>query len=281
MNAIGKALWYIESHSTGPVTLDEVAEASGLSRFHLSRTFAAVVGQSPSAYLRARRLTEAARTLATGAPDILSVALDAGYGSHEAFTRAFRDQFGVTPEQVRASRILETLALVEPIRMTDAPVSTIAPPKFQTAGPLLIAGMRKYFRFEDRGGIPALWGLFGPHIGNIPGGIPGVTYGVCLAPVDGAECGFDYVAGVGVKNFDELPEGLTGIRLPQHEYAIFRHAGHVSSVGATCAAIYSEWLPSSGRKQAEGPLQMIERYGPEFNPRTGLGGLEIWGALKP
>ena len=52
-------------------------------------------------YARARRLTEAARVLAKGAPDILNVALEADYGSHEAFTRAFRDHFGMTPEAVR------------------------------------------------------------------------------------------------------------------------------------------------------------------------------------
>jgi AraC-like DNA-binding protein len=57
--------------------------------------------------MRGRRLSEAARVLANGGPDILSVALDFGYGSHEAFTRAFRDQFGLTPESVRAQRHLD------------------------------------------------------------------------------------------------------------------------------------------------------------------------------
>lgn len=52
-------------------------------------------------YVRGRRLTEAAKALSRGAPDIFSVALDAGYGSHEAFTRAFPDEFGVTPETIR------------------------------------------------------------------------------------------------------------------------------------------------------------------------------------
>lgn len=53
-------------------------------------------------YVRERRLTEAARTSANGAPDILNVALNAGCNSHEAFTRAFRDHFGITPEALRA-----------------------------------------------------------------------------------------------------------------------------------------------------------------------------------
>ena len=66
-------------------------------------------------YLRARRLSVAARALVNGVPDIFSVALDVGYGSHEAFTRAFRERFGVTPESVRAetheTNILGTLVI--------------------------------------------------------------------------------------------------------------------------------------------------------------------------
>src|SRR5919201_5985434 len=114
MDAVKKALWYIESHSAGPLTLGEVAAASGLSRFHLSRVFPEVTGHSVFGYLRGRRLTEAARLLVDGAPDILAVALDAGYGSHEAFTRAFRDQFGLTPELVRAQSSLNHIQLQEP-----------------------------------------------------------------------------------------------------------------------------------------------------------------------
>ena len=99
---VEKALWFIEHRYGHEITLDDVAEHVGASRFHLSRSFPAATGLSLSAYLRGRRLTEAAKALAAGAPDILAVALDAQYGSHEAFTRAFRDQFGLTPEQVRA-----------------------------------------------------------------------------------------------------------------------------------------------------------------------------------
>src|SRR6187551_803242 len=117
LNPVAKALWFIESHLTQDITLDDVAEASDVSRFHMSRAFGAVLNSSVMQYVRARRLSEAARRLADGAPDILSVALEAGYGSHEAFTRAFRDQFGRTPEQVRADGRIETLTIWEPVLM--------------------------------------------------------------------------------------------------------------------------------------------------------------------
>jgi AraC-like DNA-binding protein len=99
MNPVQKALWFVESHFAGDITLDDVAAASGASRFYLTRAFAAALGQPLVRYMRGRRLSEAARALANGAPDILSVALEAGYGSHEAFTRAFSEQFGAIPPQ--------------------------------------------------------------------------------------------------------------------------------------------------------------------------------------
>src|SRR5437763_1121074 len=97
-----QALWFIESHLTDDLSLDRIAAAAGVSTFHLCRAFAAATGQPVAAYARARRLSRAAQALAAGAPDILDVALGAGYESHEAFTRAFRQQFQTTPESVRA-----------------------------------------------------------------------------------------------------------------------------------------------------------------------------------
>ncbi|RUX42085.1 AraC family transcriptional regulator, partial [Mesorhizobium sp. M4A.F.Ca.ET.050.02.1.1] len=113
MHPTEKALWFVESHLPDAISLDDVAQSSGVSRFHVTRAFGAATGRSVMGYMRARRLSEAARKLAGGAPDILSVALEAGYGSHEAFTRAFRDQFGTTPELVRAQGSTNTLDLVE------------------------------------------------------------------------------------------------------------------------------------------------------------------------
>lgn len=86
MDAIARAVWLIESNPSQNLSLDEIAGIVGLSSFHLTRAFGRSLGRSVMSYARARRLAEAAKRLAAGAPDILGVALDAGYGSHEAFT---------------------------------------------------------------------------------------------------------------------------------------------------------------------------------------------------
>ena len=152
MNPAQKALWFIESHLADALTLDEVAAIAGISRFHLVRAFAAATGLSVMRYVRARRLSEAARALAGGAPDILSVALDADYGSHEAFTRAFREHFGVTPETVRGSAHLDNLKLQEPITMDSTVIDNLQPPRFQTGKPLLVAGLGERYTWESGAG---------------------------------------------------------------------------------------------------------------------------------
>lgn len=93
MPAAEKALWYIESRYSTDIALTDIAKIAGVSPFHLARFFQAATCWSVVRYLRARRLTAAARLLAAGAPDILDLALNTGYASHEAFTRAFREQF--------------------------------------------------------------------------------------------------------------------------------------------------------------------------------------------
>src|ERR1700684_4239060 len=141
MNPAQKALWYIESHLADELTLDEIAGVAGISRFHMVRAFAAATGLSVMRYVRVRSLSEAARALARGAPDILHVALDADYGSHEAFTRAFRDHFGITSEVVRATTCLDKLELQEPILMNSTAFDHIASPRFETGKAMLVAGL--------------------------------------------------------------------------------------------------------------------------------------------
>jgi AraC family transcriptional regulator len=272
VDPVQKALWYVESHSREPIALGDIATACNVSAFHLTRAFAATMGLSLMRYVRARRLSEAARRLADGSEDILGLALDTGYGSHEAFTRAFRDQFGRTPEQIRAQGHLTNISLVEAIPMNATPVADLSPPRFETSKPMRLAGLVERYNCQSPAGIPDQWQRFAPYLGKMPGQVGKVAYGASYN-FDG-ESDFDYLCGVEVAGSPDLPPGMTSLQIPAQEYAVFTHRGHVAGIRTTLAAIWSKWFPESGFESANAPT--LERYGPEFNGTTGMGGFEIW-----
>jgi AraC family transcriptional regulator len=270
------ALWYIETHLDSDLSLEAVAEVVGVSRFHLSRAFAVSAGVSFAGYVRARRLSLAARSLAAGAPDILAVALGAGYDSHEAFTRAFRQHFGVTPEQLRGHASTDNLLLQEPIRMNKATTTALATPRIAAQDAMLIFGPSQRCTHAGNPNIPSQWNSFLPHLGHIDGQIGDAAYGVIYNSDDGE--GYDYLCGVAVERFPSVPPEFTRLRLPLQTYAVFEHHDHVSAIAGTWTAIWEHGLADAGHQASDGPA--FERYGPQFDGRTGLGGFEIWVPVK-
>jgi AraC family transcriptional regulator len=276
MNPVARALWFIESHFAEEITLDDVAGAGGVSRYHMARVFALATGCPIMRYVRGRRLTEAARVLAGGASDILAVALDAGYGSHEAFTRAFRDQFGLTPEALRARGSLHQIGLTEPIKMDESLMTNLEPPRIQNLPTLLIAGLGAHYTSETCAGIPSQWQRFAPHLGHIPGQVGQTAYGVVCNSDDAGNT--EYICGVEVSDFSRVPADWSRLRIPPQRYAVFTHREHISTIRRTWFTIWNRGLQQAGLVHAEGPE--FERYGESFDPRSGSGGLEIWIPIK-
>lgn len=271
MKATNKAIWYIENHYRDQVSLDALAEVAGVSRYHLSRMFCYAVGQPISRYIRLRRLSTAAIALAAGESDILNLALSIGYGSHEAFSRAFKDHFSKTPEHVRAEGHTNDLNLTEAISMEQSKATTLATPRFEKLHDLTVVGISRYYPFEKVGEIPDQWQSFAPMIPQVAsGGLP-ATYGVIY---NGGDDSFDYLSGVELPAGIQAPKGMVSLNVPAQSYAVFWHAGHVATLRETCDAIWSDWLPSSDKAVVEAPW--FERYGDQFNPTTGSGGLEVW-----
>jgi AraC family transcriptional regulator len=276
MDPVNKALWFVESHFAQDVDLDDIAAIAGVSRYHLTRAFGVATGQPLMRYMRGRRLSVAARSLANGASDILSVALEAGYGSHEAFTRAFREQFGLTPEAARAQRNLENLHLVEAIKMDENLNVKLDPPRVVDGKPLLIAGLNARYGAESGANIPAQWQRFTPRLGNIPGQVGGTAYGVIYNHDDDGN--YDYLCGVEVSAFSKLPPDMDRVRVPEQRYAVFTHPGHISGIRSTWNTIWNRLLPESGLELVDAPA--FERYGEEFDGASGEGGLECWVPIK-
>jgi AraC family transcriptional regulator len=267
-----KALFVIERNLYSDLTLDQIARHCGLSRFHLAHAFGKSTGFSVMEYLRGRRLTEAAHALASGAGDILSVALDSRYESHEAFSRAFKARFGKTPEEVRKSESVEGLRLVDAIRHLESKALTLKEPCIREMGELLFVGLGARVPFTDIQNIAAQWERFmsGPY-GEIAHRLPEPPVGITTSLNDE---GIEYVCAAGVTRFGSIPRNCIKLTLPPASYAVFAHDAHVTQVRETYEAIWNEWFPKSGKTPAEAPS--LERHNESFDPRTGNGGLTIW-----
>jgi AraC family transcriptional regulator len=149
----------------------------------------------------------------------------------------------------------------------------LSTPTFQHGPDLLLAGLNVSYGKDTRAKIPQQWERLAPHLGKVPGQVGQDAYGVCHAA--GPDGRFEYLAGVAVSSPDRLPEGFTTVKVDARRYAVFTHPGHVSTLPATIDTIWTKWAPDCGLAVAHG-APCFERYTPEFDPGTGLGGMEVW-----
>jgi AraC-like DNA-binding protein len=140
MKPVQKALWLIKSRSGEAISLSEITKGCRVSKFASSKAFVATTGFSVMDYVRRRRLTESARQLADGAPDILSVALDAGYSSHAdgsdipaEFTtiRIAARKYLVFEHRGHVSTIRATVATIWNKYLPEARVKVVQAPDFE------------------------------------------------------------------------------------------------------------------------------------------------------
>lgn len=93
---------YIHLHIDEKISLEDISKAAMYSKWYSFRIFKEVFNKTPFEYIRALRLTNAARNIKDNTDlSILSVAVDAGFDSHEGFTKAFNQYFGVNPGRYR------------------------------------------------------------------------------------------------------------------------------------------------------------------------------------
>ena len=100
-DCIEEVMRYIRTHISEPLNRETLADVAGFSVPHFHRVFTAHVGESAISYIRRIRLERAGRKLRMGAVDITEVALAASYDSHAAFSKAFKQQYGLSPSEFR------------------------------------------------------------------------------------------------------------------------------------------------------------------------------------
>jgi AraC family transcriptional regulator len=261
---------WIELRLDEPLTLEQVAAHAGLSPYHFSRLFTARMGRSVMAHVRGRRLVRGARRLCDE-PDLklVELALDCGFESQEAFTRAFKRVFGVSPGRFRTGFAVEPIEGQFPMNAPTDPVTPVFRlPELVTLPGFLVAGPARQFDDATKSEIPQLWSAL---IGALPfkGQVPSwATYGVVSSVEQGEGC-FQYMAGVGVEAGCVPPPGFATMEIPAATYAVFRITLNGSAlhpqVKQAMAAIWGELIPASGLKLVPGPD--FELYDGRFDPQ--------------
>ncbi|SRR5579871_119505 len=162
--------------------------------------------------------------------------------------------------------------------MTPAPARLDAP-RFETRGAMLIAGLRGHYTTANADTIPELWQRFVPYL-PVRNAIGTATYGLCFPAAEG----FDYQCGVEIPEGASIPAEFVSAAVPAQQYAVFTHRDHISKLRTTIENISQKWFPSSGYHHVE-PAQdapaFFERYDERFNPRTGIGDVEVWMPMQP
>ncbi|MBU6373509.1 MAG: AraC family transcriptional regulator [Alphaproteobacteria bacterium] len=274
MSLTGRALWVLESRLAEPPSLRALAAELGTSPYGLVRAFAARFGETPMAYLRRRRLSQAAKTLAQTDDQILSVALAAGYGSHAAFSRAFRETFGLTPEAARAQP-LPSERLGSPAVPDEGAPPPCHPLRVETSarGALIdrLVGLKASPNALEPGGIPALWGVFAERAGPyFRSDAPRLTYGVLSGMAGDSPT---YACAAPASAFTEPPPGFVSIALAARRYAVLESAAHVARIRDVWRAAWDSSEVHALGPQADAPE--LERYGPGFDPHSGDGGFSV------
>lgn len=250
---------FIQEHLDEELPLERLARLACFSSYHFHRIFKALVGEAVSEYVRRLRLESAAVALKTTRKSVLEIALDAGYGAHEAFTRGFRQMFGLSPSEFRAGH--NPLYPVPREVSTMTPTAPSTPVRIETVPPRRVAFIRHVGPFDEVGPVfGRLCAWAGPRGLFRPGTL---LLGVCpddptVTPAD--KLRFDCCITV---EDSVSAEGEVGIQtVAGGEHAVVTHRGPYTRLGETYQWFYGVWLPTSGREPANAPPFEVYRNSP-------------------
>jgi AraC family transcriptional regulator len=271
----------VEESLTEELDVASLATGLGTTEYHARRMFSSLAGMPLSEYVRRRRMTVAAADLVAG-DDLLGIAVRYGYGSVEAFGRAFRSVHGVGPGDVRrdggplrTQPQLRFRLTVEGSTTMDTRI--VERPAFRLVGhavrvPLIHEGVNPHIQ-EHVTSIPAEEHVRLKSLGNTePAGLLQVSDDVDPDATEGSE--LTYLHGVAVTEDTPTPEGLDVIEVPAGTWAAFRTSGPYPSVlQATWAATATEWFPSNPWRLRPGPsiVTVLDRA-EDFSEAT----CELW-----
>lgn len=271
LDRVKPALLYIDEHLDEPLRIEDVAARFHFSPFYFHRVFTLIVGQSMAAYIRGRRLQYAALALHGRRQTLTDIAMQAGFETAQAFSRAFSRAYGMPPGAYRAAGIAPEVTPVETLLLkfnNRLQGGMYVNPKLIKKPAMRIAGAK------GPGHLTAqVWAEFEAKSNQLTNPVSESGHEVRLW--DGEEN--PVYAGYDIGGAD-APEGFACVDLPAGEYAsfeVFVAQGYDSENDAMEA-----WLKDNEqgyRRRYLGDLPfVVEYYDERFQGEESGSIVEIW-----
>ncbi|MET3567013.1 AraC family transcriptional regulator [Leifsonia sp. 563] len=278
---LNRVVEVIEDHLADDLDLAGVARGLGTTEYHVRRMFSSLAGMPLSEYVRRRRMTVAVADL-LGGDDLLDVAVRHGYGSTEAFNRAFRSVHGASPATVRRDggplrtqpqlRFRLTVEGNTPMdtRITDRPAFRLVGHAARV--PLIHEGVNPHIQALVASIEPDEHARLKGLSDTEPAGLLQVSADVDPDYTEGTE--LTYLHGVARTVDSPTPDDLDAIEVPPGTWAVFRIEGdYPAALQSAWAATASEWFPSNPWRLRPGPsiVAVLDRSA-DFTTAT----CELW-----
>lgn len=278
---LNQVLGHIEEHLTEEIDVAGLTSGLGTTEYHVRRMFSSLAGMPLSEYIRRRRMTVAAADV-LGGSDLLGTAVRFGYGSTEAFNRAFRAVHGVSPADVRRDggplRTQSQLRFRLTIEGNTTMDTRIADqPAFRLVGhaarvPLIHEGANPHIQAHIAA-LPEAEHVRLKTLSNTePAGLLQVSADVDPDYTEGSE--LTYLHGVAVSEGTPVPEDLDTIDVAGGTWAVFRTTGpYPAALQSSWAATAADWFPSNPWQLRPGPsvVAILDRAS-DFSTAT----TELW-----
>lgn len=245
---IRRAQALLESSLDTPIRPATLAREACFSLHHFHRIFLAQTGESVMQQLRRLRLERAARKILHGQARLLDLALEAGYGSHEAFTRAFTEHFGTLPSEFRSERFPQR---------APPPADPGVSIRVETFPAVRVAGMRAQGSYANVGATWQQLVAWAIRHELFRDSSP-CLYGLCPddpAVTDESQLRFDACV---VIDRDPPDRDAVSMEVPAGTYAVGLHVGPYSLLHETYLQVIGHWFPTSGCELA--PDAVVEHY---------------------
>lgn len=277
---IQNSINYIEENLYNDICLTDVAKQAEFSIYYFHKMFTFVIEVSLKEYIRKRRLTQAAYSLIYTNNSILNIALDCQYNTHESFSRAFKREFKVNPNEYRKNKkLLNLFGKVDLLKniKNNTKGEKMIEPKYAKLDNLKIIGVELKTTAENGQNhkqIPEFWEKYFDHklADKIPNKLNNnKCYGICKDFNETTGI-FSYIIGVETSSLTEIPGGFIGFEIPQANYAVFTSkAKNPEEIQETWKFIFTDWLQNSGKEHACKPeLEVYDQRMESENPEMDI-----------